>query len=549
MNCQKHSMGVPSGRPSRREFLDWSGKLAVGSALLGITAQDGTAADDPTSPSPGREQVQEYFGPPVWPPFDKVEAVLQYWSHKHPNLMQLEEAGRSAQGKALYSIRLTDPTSEDADKEHVLVTALHSGLERSGSNTVLAIIEWLLSQEPAAQDILRHQVVVGLPIPDPDRYVAGTVSPVYGAWTTDGPCDPDHSPEAMVVKQTMDQYQPELHADIHGTNLAFARYIMFESSGASYSNLALRPYHRDIMRQMDEAALAEGYPSDTLEADGERLFWGPGVEHMQSKLWLGRSNVYAAIYCYHHYHSLVSASEVGWERSGLVRHRRLLEIGNETWPGEYYRGYPTRVVTSNTHEMVTAYGQTASMRRCSRVELWNKLSQITLGLLDPVVEGRAMGVCATSTSAAKKWLSAPSLQAVVSALRDHSGMNADAIAHFVVGWPGGQNNPEAFFALEGGGGTGQPSEESPIQHGLCLRLRLPYRKAKVLDLRVNGHPVAASETDGSITWIARGCTFVQINLSPSRLRSDNLFLVTCQYDPGETRGHWDSWRNIAGPSS
>ena len=61
---------------------------------------------------------------------------------------------------------------------------------------------------------------------------------------------------------------------------------------------------------------------------------------MQSKLWLGRPNVYAAIYCYHHYHTLVSASEVGWERSGLLRHRRLLEIGNETWPGEYYRGYP-----------------------------------------------------------------------------------------------------------------------------------------------------------------------------------------------------------------
>jgi hypothetical protein len=199
--------------------------------------------------------------------------------------------------------------------------------------------------------------------------------------------------------------------------------------------------------------------------------------------------------------------------------------------------------------MVTAYGQTASMRGRSRVERWNKLSQITLGLLDPVVEGRAVGVCATSTSAAKKWLSAPSLKAVVSALGGHPGMNAEAIARFVEGWPGGQNNPEAFFALEGGGGTAEPGEESPILHGLCLRLRLPYRKAKVLDLRVNGHPIAVSETDGSTTWIARGCTLVQINPSPSRLRTDDLFLVTCQYDPGETRGHWDSWRTIAGPSS
>jgi hypothetical protein len=314
MNRQNHSMGVPSGRPSRREFLDWSGKLAVGSALVDITAPGSESAENTTS-TPGQARSRECFGPPVWPPFDKVEAVLKHWSHKHPDLMQLEKPGRSPQGRALYVIRLTDPKSDDADKEHSLVTALHSGLERSGSNTVLAIIEWLLSQEPAAREILRRQVVVCLPIPDPDRYVAGTVSPVYGAWTVDGPRDPEHSPEAMVVKKAMDQHQPEVHADIHGTNLAFARYIMFESSGASYSNLALRPYHRDVMRQMDEAALAEGYPSDTLEADGERLFWGPGVEHMQSKLWLGRPNVYAAIYCYHHYHTLVSASEVCWERS------------------------------------------------------------------------------------------------------------------------------------------------------------------------------------------------------------------------------------------
>ena len=136
----------------------------------------------------------------------------------------------------------------------------------------------------------------------------------------------------MAVKQIMDEYQPDLHADIHGTNLDFARYIMFESSATAYSNTALRPYHRDVIRQMDEAALAEGYPSDTAESDAQRLFWGPAVDHMRGKLWTGQAQVYAAIYCYYHYHTLLTASEVAWEQSGVARHRRLLQIGDEVWP-------------------------------------------------------------------------------------------------------------------------------------------------------------------------------------------------------------------------
>ncbi len=541
MSRQKDTLHVACQGPSRREFLGWTGKLAAGSAVAGLAAPGSALADATTKPTPQRERAQDWFGPPIWPPFDKVEAVLQHWAHKHPERMRLDVAGRSARGRALYVVRLSDAKVDDADKEHALITALHSGLERSGSNTVLTMIEWLLSDDAAAREILRRQVVVCLPIPDPDRYAEGKVSPVYANWTLDGPRDPEHSPEAMVVKQVMDRYQPEVHADIHGVNMAFARYIMFENSGASYSNLALRPYHRDIMRQMDEAALAEGYSSDKAEADAERLYAGPNLDSMRSKLWVGQPRVYAAIYCYYHYHTLVSASEVLWERSGLLRHRRLLEIGNETWPGERDRGYPTRVVMSNTHEMLTAYGQTTSARRRSRVELWNKLPQLTLGLLDPVVEGRAVGVCATSTAAAKKWLRATSLQESVNAWQSHPGMDCEAIAQFTKDWPAGQNGPQAYLILQSGGAA-KPGEEAPIQHGLCLRLRLPYRLAKIQDLRLNGHPLAPSETEGFTTWTARACTFIQVNLSPARLRADDLFVVTCRYDSGEKRGHWDTWR-------
>ena len=545
MAYKRNASGVESKRSSRREFLRRGGLCAAG---LGLAACAAVAEEN--------SGAHGWGGPPVWPPFEKVEAVLKHWAGKHADRMRLETLGRSAQGRALYAVRLTDPKTNDADKEHALVTALHSGLERSGSNTVLTIIEWLLSDDAAVREVLRRQLVVALPIPDPDRYEAGKVSLVYNQWTLDGPRDPERSPEAMAVKRVMDAIQPDVHADLHGTNLDFAQYIMFENSGASYSNVALRPYHRDIMRQMDEAALAEGFPSDLAESDGERLFWGPDLDAMKSKLWLGRARAYAAIYCYHRYHTLVSASEAGWERSGLARHRRLLQIGNETWPGEPAPGYPTRVVMSNTHGMLTAYGATAAARRTSRVELWNKLPQLTLGLLDPVVEGRSMCVCAVSPAAARTWLAGPTLKAVVAGLGSHPRMNAAAIAEFAAGWPAGQNAPEAQLALQSGsidqgtsplgrpGASAAPIAAGPIENGLCVRMRLPYGKARILDLRVNGRPTPASATDGFVEWSARGCRYIQINLPPERLRTDDLFIVTCRYDPCEKRGHWDTWRRL-----
>ncbi|NOX53177.1 MAG: zinc carboxypeptidase [Planctomycetes bacterium] len=523
-----------------------------------IAAQEAAVGPEGASPadraSRNPTSATGWAGPPVWPPYEKLEAVLRLWARQHPRTIKLELLGRSREGRPVYAVTLTDPATDDENKEHALITALHSGLERSATTTVMAIIEWLVSGDRQAREILRHQMVVCLPVPDPDRYVKGEVSPLYGPWSAKGPLNPDKVPEAVYVQRVMDRLQPELHADIHGTNLEFERYIMFESSGTSYSNIALRPYHRDIIRQMDAAALAEGFPSDLGESDAERVFYGPGLANMARRCWPGQPRFYAATYAYYHFHSIISASEVAWEQSGVLRHKRLLQIGNERWPGEYYPGYPTRVILSNTHAALTAYGRTAAERRRSRVELWNRLDEFTFGTLDPAVEGKAVCVLATSAAADRHYLSDPTLEAVVARLRKHPRIDGEAIARFTAGWPAGQNHPKPWFLLQrradatsdqaGRHGMSKPATPPSIRHGLCLRLRLPYQRARVIDLRLNGFRVKQSEVDGFITWVARGCTYIQIAIPPKRLRDDDLFVVTCQYDPGETRRRWDTWRRL-----
>ena len=90
-----------------------------------------------------------------------------------------------------------------------------------------------------------------------------------------------------------------------------------------------------------------------------------------------------------------------------------------------------------------------------------------------------------------------------------------------------------------GGATAE--EESPNEHGLALRLRVPYSRAKIRKLHVNGHPVEPSETDGYVSWVARAFTNVQISIPPEKSKTEDLFVVTLEYDSGERRQLTEGW--------
>lgn len=519
------------GARGRRIFLK-----AAGLGIFGVAAQRLQA------------QVRGHEGP-AWFPLEDLYRRIRRLGREHGDFLKLEDLGRSVQGRPLVAVRLSDWSVSGEHKEHVLLTTLHSGGERIGPSAMLEVVEWLLSGHPLARRILARQQVVCVPIVNPDGYVAGSFHNAhdldpYNNWTLEGPVQPEKHPEARVIQRLMDELQPEVHGDMHGSFLEFYGSIHADTA-AAYSNVSLRPYHHEIMRLMNEAALEEGYPADWLEEDSERMFWGPDLDGMREKTWKGRPRVYAATYCYNRYHSLVTANENAWERSALLRYRRLLQVGNEVWPGEYYPGYPTRVMMGNDLHRLTAYGTTAGARRRSRVELWNKLRQLSFGFDWPEVEGMALCVCATSREAARKWLGDHTLLDMLSRIERHPGMNLEPIRRLVHGHPLDDGKRPARFLVEGGGAkfyrqdSGpdrlEAGEGGPVRHGICVRLRIPYQNARILDLRLNGHVVDPSETDGFVTWVARGFAHVQVAIPPRRTRAEEIFLVTCEYDPRERR--------------
>ena len=156
------------------------------------------------------------------------------------------------QGRAVYAARITDPTSPEELKEHILLTALHAGQEHSGATGVLAVMQWLVSGEPLAREILRRQVIIAMPVVNPDSYVhwlttGGLANALgedpYAGWTLDGPLHPDRSPEAMAVKNVMDEFQSDVHSDLHGNSLPFpgAYQPGGEWSGLFQSHVAALP--------------------------------------------------------------------------------------------------------------------------------------------------------------------------------------------------------------------------------------------------------------------------------------------------------------------
>ena len=73
------------------------------------------------------------------------------------------------------------------------------------------------------------------------------------------------------------------------------------------------------------------------------------------------------------------------------------------------------------------------------------------------------------------------------------------------------------------------------------RRELLHPKRKVKDLRVNGRPVKQSDTDGYALLVAQGFAVAETNIPPERSKAEDLFVVTCEYDPGEKRVLTEGW--------
>jgi hypothetical protein len=429
----------------------------------------------------------------------------------------VETAGKTPKGRNILLCRITDFGVPDDDKQITLFATCHAAKEKNGVTSLLHLIKWLISDDPAAAEIRRRHIILAMPCCDPEGYEADrSIRDLYLCWGWTGVTDPAKHPEAAILQRVMDQYRPDAYVDVHG--FSWAEQMMWESTGMTWGAGGFnRSFVPQVPLMMNEAAEKEGFLITMAEqSEGKLLATAPvpgADEHYYARF--GRIN--PAVYLYHRYHTLAMTMETGFEQSALARLRKLLEIGNSTWRGERYPGFPVNQVGCWTSMAVSAWGATAKDRRASRVELWQKAGQLSYGCAHPEPRGKMMAFFSAAPEAKKRIAADRKLEAVAEKLKQQEGYDAQAIADFI------QTAPALNAAMSG---PMKAAEDPTIRHGVALRLLIPYPDATLTHLRLDGHPISESDTDGYRVY-HNPATIVEVAIPPGRVKP--FHVVTCAY--------------------
>jgi hypothetical protein len=234
---------------------------------------------------------------------------------------------------------------------------------------------------------------------------------------------------------------------------------------------------------------------------------------------LHRSGVTSPVFAYHHSHTLAMTMETGFEESAVTRLRRLLQIGNSTWRGERYSGYPVNQVGCWGSMALSAWGRTAAERRASRVELWSKAGQLVYGCAHPEPRGTMMAFFSPDPTAWMRITADPSLDAVAERLDAEGGYDTQALAGFLRRTPA-QRAPDRRPLVE-------QASSPTIENGAVIRLLIPYPDATLTHIRLDGHAVEPSDTCGVFVH-HNPATIVEVAIPPGQVRP--FHVVTCAYE-------------------
>jgi hypothetical protein len=484
---------------------------------------------------------------------EEYEATLAYWEKSHPDIFATEKIGESREGMGIHLLKITDPKSAPEEKQHSLITALHGGPERSGTTGCLRVIEWLLSDDPQAELTRKRQEVWLIPIINPYAYFTTDrfgnslkIDPYTGGGLPNWDLENlkfralDRAPEMRAFLETVDRFQPEAHLDLHGTGLQeypddklgerqrYQGQIMTEITGSAYSNYALRPWDWRITEAMIAAGADAGFPSDRFEADAQRLLMGNSTAPLASRHWRGRAQFYSAQYAYAKYHTLIAALEVAWEESALARTKAWLQFGNGVPDGECESGYPVDRVKAFVGHFVTASGKTSSMRRKSRIRLWQRQGDFSQGFLYPQTDGRIL--YAVTTGSSLQNLLDSDNETFLANLESHGMKDVETIRELI------ESGPEIKMAVEKGRAPKEPASTDATEFGIGFRLRIPDREATIDEIRLNGRKLSQGRMNGYHSFLGHGYTQVQINLDGKTASAENgAFVISLRYTPKQKR--------------
>jgi len=453
-------------------------------------------------------------------PVDAFPAYMNDWCRKKPGYVTVSSIGKSG-GYDILKAVFTDPNVSDEDKQIVLLTAQHS-MELSGVTSLLSIGNYLVSDEPDVSELLQKLVIVMIPCSNPYSYAKQ--DPAYQFKNEAGICeyfafdyngitlDAETAPAAHAIRQTLDFYKPDLMLDVHG--VYYQNQLVVESMGMS-GNPTQRFYHEGFVRQVQQAGTDAGYSMKNDDALEVLLQTDQDCkdEEINNHFRVCRFKpAQAAVYAYLHYHTLGGTLETGWEGSTVARILEALKIGCRVWDGEYYAGYPTRTVAAPlTHNSLRAYGNTAAKRRKSRIELWKYRGKIGFGIGHPEMPGLSSAIICTDPKIAGRIPTDYALMNdAVAKMAQLYDVDAERMLQIL-----DEHYPQhVSFQM---GADADTDDALQIEHGMTVRMALPFADAGNFTVLYNGHEKQEDELDGYTVTKHANWVYVDLHIPAQKI--------------------------------
>ena len=245
---------------------------------------------------------------------------------------------------------------------------------------------------------------------------------------------------------------------------------------------------------------------------------------------------------YYHCHSIAFTAQMAFQESFLAGMKALFAVGNRgrPWRLERYPGYPVNHMNVVLTAGFGAWGATPVQRRRSRVELWGRMDQISVA--EPgygLIGGRAL-IFSSDPEQMKRLMSkgihlpggaylVPWLNFVAALRKEEAAAHFDLEAAHRMVCERHKPSVGMYFSM----GQGAPArQDDVIRHGLALQVYLPFPQATIKEIRLDGHPIGESPTDGYTVYHNPG-TAVEVSIPPGKVRP--LHILTLLYDGGLKR--------------
>ena len=175
-----------------------------------------------THPAFNNEMMEEYL--------DSIEP--------NPKVVNRTTIANSVQGRPVEMVQLTDPTVPDVDKLGVWMIARQHASELAGWYVLQGLMNWLLSEDPHAEEVMKHMIFNIVPLMNPDGVYLGkyrttsTNLDLNRQWDN---ANPNTEPSVYAVTQLIQTWVNQgkdfsYFTDFHATKGGRACFIYHASS-------------------------------------------------------------------------------------------------------------------------------------------------------------------------------------------------------------------------------------------------------------------------------------------------------------------------------